>query len=231
MSERLTSGMLVRSSAIRGFRDWPARRNSSWVIDTPLGCPREAGIRTGARGSAHTGRRCPHRPGSCHAPCRCWAGNGGQLDAAPPPATRQPPGVQPPGRRPWTTHRPWPSPTPPGGRPQPRDLTIARRSPPYHPDWAVSMVRSVLGHPAQLPASPSLSGQPATIRSDTSYISYRPLITRTTPANDTTSDDFRPRTFNLCSAPRRQEEGPAAAGPPAAAERRAVPAPRRPGAG
>ena len=37
MSEMLTSGMLVRSSAIRGMPDWPARRNSSWVIDNPSG--------------------------------------------------------------------------------------------------------------------------------------------------------------------------------------------------
>ena len=29
--------MLVRSSATRGLPDWPARRNSSWVIDNPSG--------------------------------------------------------------------------------------------------------------------------------------------------------------------------------------------------
>ena len=29
--------MLVRTKAIRGMRHWPARRNSSWVIDNPSG--------------------------------------------------------------------------------------------------------------------------------------------------------------------------------------------------
>ena len=37
MSEKAISGMLVRSNAIRGLPAWPARRNSSWVIDNPSG--------------------------------------------------------------------------------------------------------------------------------------------------------------------------------------------------
>jgi len=37
MSDKLTSGMLVRSSATRGMPHSPARRNSSCVIDSPSG--------------------------------------------------------------------------------------------------------------------------------------------------------------------------------------------------
>jgi hypothetical protein len=39
ISDRRTSGMLVRSNATRGMPHSPARRNSRWVIDSPSGLP------------------------------------------------------------------------------------------------------------------------------------------------------------------------------------------------